>query len=61
MLGSTKSNLKTSLGFKYSISSTVKISSPFDHSHYSDRGKISCLKIFQELPYILTLQSLTSE
>lgn len=54
MLDSTKCNLKTSLGFKYPILYTVKISSPFDLSHYSDRGKISCLKIFKELPYLFT-------
>lgn len=60
MLESTKCNLKTSSGFKYPILYAVKISSPFDLSHYSDRGKISCFKIFQELPYLFTPQSLTS-
>lgn len=60
MLDSTKRNLKTSLGFKYPILYTVKISSPFDLSHYSDRDKVSCLKVFQELPYLFTPQSLMS-
>lgn len=60
MLDSTKCNLKTSLGFKYPILYTEKISSPFDLSHYSDGGKVSCLKIFQELPYLFTPQSLMS-
>lgn len=41
MLDSTKSNLETSLCFKYSI-----LSSPFDYSHYADRGKIFLLEDF---------------